>query len=107
MRRRAREFDQKCLGARDSFIVRTVLWEAAAVGFAGAVLGAVLGVTVVVMQASGRYGQAFWMAVPNGHLLLVALGGIAIGVGLALIGALIPARIAARMPPVAALRVEA
>lgn len=97
----------KCLGARDGFIVRAVLWEAALVGLAGALLGAALGIVMVVMQASGRYGQAFWSAVAYDQLFLVAVGGIAIGVGLALIGALIPARIAARMPPVAALRVEA
>lgn len=97
----------KCLGARDAFIVQAVLWEAAAVGCVGATLGAGLGIAVVVMQAGGRYGEAFWSGVPTTLLILTALGGIVIGIALALAGAILPARIAARMPPVAALRVEA
>lgn len=96
----------KCLGARDSFIVRVILWEAAAIGAVGASMGAALGMAIVVTQASGRYGQVFWEEIPTGGLFLVIVGGIAIGMLLALTGALIPARIASRMPPVAALRVE-
>lgn len=97
----------KCLGARDGFIVRTVLWEAAIVGTAGAILGAGLGSVVVLLQAGSRYGAAFWEVTPGHELILMALVGVATGVALALVGAVIPARIAARMQPVAALRVEA
>jgi hypothetical protein len=97
----------KCLGAQNGFIVRAVLWEAAAVGGAGALPGALLGLVAVVVQASSRYGDTFWVAIPIGQLALVALAGIVTGVGLALAGAALPARIAARMQPVQALRVDA
>ncbi|MCF8056260.1 MAG: FtsX-like permease family protein [Desulfocapsa sp.] len=96
----------KCLGALDRFIVRIFVMEATMQGFAGALMGALLGGAAALLTALIRFGSDIIPVIPWQTIL--ASGGIAIltGVGLSLAGVLYPAIIAARMQPVEAMRVE-
>jgi putative ABC transport system permease protein len=97
----------KCLGAMDSFIVRAFLIESSTVGMAGSVLGVIMGLIIVVVQSSSRFGNAFWQSVPVGGLLLAVLFSLICGIFLTIFGALLPAFKAARMHPIDAMRLEA
>lgn len=97
----------KCLGAMDSFILKAFLIESGSVGLIGSLVGVVLGVVIVLLQATVRFGGPFWSAFP--FVALLAAAGIALVCGLILTiaGALLPAYKAARMHPIEAMRLEA
>ena len=97
----------KCLGAMDSFILKSFLIESGMVGTLGSLLGAVIGLCLVLLQISIRYGGSFWQVVPVGEFALVAGGTLLCGLVLAIIGALLPALKAARMHPIEAMRIDA
>ena len=97
----------KCLGAMDSFILKSFMIESGIVGSVGSLLGAVLGLAVVLMQAASRFGEAFWEAFPLKELGLAVLATLVMGLILTVIGALLPAYKAARMHPIDAMRLEA
>ncbi len=97
----------KCLGAMDSFILKSFLIESGIVGGVGSLLGAVLGLLVVLVQAASRFGDAFWAAFPLRALGLAVLATLIMGLILTVIGALLPAYKAARMHPIDAMRLEA
>lgn len=96
----------KCLGALDAFVLLTVLFEAALLGLAGALLGIALGLVCAVALGTLDHGLAVlahmrWEGWP------LKLGGAAlVGLGLTTFGAAVPAWIASRMPPVEAMRGE-
>jgi hypothetical protein len=96
----------KCLGALDSFVLRLFLLEAGMQGLAGSLAGALAGSLTGVLTGVLRFGP---QAV---HLLafqdLAASLGLSVlaGVCLSLVGVAYPALVAARMPPVAAMRAE-
>jgi len=96
----------KCLGAPDGLVVKLFLLESSMLGVVGAVLGIVLGVLVALAAALlqfGTYGVAYF---PQLEALQVLGGAVLAGLLLAVIGAVYPAAVAARMTPVDALRVE-
>ena len=96
----------KCLGAPDGLVVKLFLLESSMLGIVGAVLGIVLGVVVGLLAALlqfGTYGVTYF---PQVEALQVLGGAILAGLLLAVIGAVYPAAVAARMTPVDALRVE-
>jgi len=97
----------KCLGAMDGFILRAFLIESGSVGLVGAIAGAIVGLMIVLAQASYRFGASFWSAVPVGDLALASLAALACGIVLTITGALLPAWKAARMHPIEAMRLEA
>jgi putative ABC transport system permease protein len=96
----------KCLGALDSFILYSVLVEAAILGLAGAAAGAVLGLAISILLAWADHGREVFRAMEitglPGKVLFVFL----VGTLLTTLGALFPARIAAKMPPMDAMRGE-
>lgn len=96
----------KCLGAVDGFILKAFLIESGSVGLVGAAVGVVIGLVLVLVQASARFGGAFWAAPPLAHLLLALVGALACGLVLTVFGALLPAYRAARMHPIEAMRLE-
>ena len=65
----------KCLGAMDSFILKTFMIESGSVGFVGAVLGAVIGIILVFIQSTARYGS-FWSSLPVQYLFLAAAASL-------------------------------
>ncbi|TVR46383.1 MAG: ABC transporter permease [Planctomycetota bacterium] len=97
----------KCLGAMDGFILKTFMIESGSVGFVGAILGALIGVVLVLGQSTARYGASFWASLPAQYLLMAAIASLVCGLFLTILGALLPAYKAARMNPIEAMRLEA
>ena len=96
----------KCLGALDSFVLLSVIVEAAMVGLTGAAGGVLIGLLLSVLMGLWEYGAAFWSG--GGWMGLWWKVSLTLFVGffLTTFGASIPAWIAARMPPVEAMRGE-
>ena len=92
----------KCLGALDKFIVKLFLFESALLGLLGSLLGALLGILVMWLVLSFRYN----FDAPYLQFLEILLLSGALGLVLAVVAAILPAREAARMPAAAALRVD-
>lgn len=96
----------KCLGALDGFIVRLFLLESFFQGAVGTTIGIVLGALLSLLGASVSYGPDAWRNVPATELAIGALICLGVGIGLTIAGAVYPAWTAARMQPIAAMRVE-
>lgn len=97
----------KCLGAMDSFVLKSFMIESGLVGSVGAAIGAVIGALIVILQGSVRFGASFWSNLPAGGLAAAAGTALLCGLGLAIVGALLPALKAARMHPIEAMRIDA
>jgi hypothetical protein len=94
----------KCLGALPHFVVRLFLIESTLLGFAGSVLGCIIGAGFAFVAYGYTYGFSQVvtnMSVPT--LLLFAGVSVAVGVALSIIAAIYPARVAASMVPASAL----
>ncbi|KAE8766077.1 ABC transporter permease [Georgenia thermotolerans] len=106
---RARELALlRAAGATARQLRRSVLGEAAVIGLAGSALGTALGVAA----AYGLRGMAgaFGVALPDGGLVVAprtVLVSVAIGVVVTVLGALGPARKAAKVAPIEAMRESA
>jgi len=106
----------KCLGALNSFIVRLFLLESGLLGLAGSVSGAVAGLGVAALVYGAKFGFATVAAIGataplhvSGHPIgfwWATLGSVVMGTALAVVAALYPAWLAAKMQPAAALRSE-
>ena len=96
----------KCIGATNRYIIRLFVVEAAIQGFAGTVLGILLGGLIVLCQFLFSFGLVVITAFPLLAGLYDVILAVTIGVGLTVVFALYPAYTAANMLPVAALRVE-
>jgi predicted nucleic acid-binding protein len=96
----------KCLGAMDSFIAGLFLMEAAFMGVVGGLLGVLLGGFIGLARMLSGYSDWVWRFLSWPDLLATCGLCIACGLGLATLAALYPAYAAARMPPMAAMRVE-
>ncbi|HZS14039.1 MAG TPA: ABC transporter permease [Candidatus Dormibacteraeota bacterium] len=96
----------RAAGAAGGQVFRLFLAEAAVLAGAGAVLGVVLGILVAGVLVHQLAPSD--LGVPAVSLSVAAvLGSMALGVAMALLGAYLPARAAARMNPLAALRAGA
>jgi putative ABC transport system permease protein len=97
----------KCLGALDAFIVRLFFIESTIQGLVGTLIGIPIGCVLTYLRTAATFGFA---AFYYGPLLArtAANVGICLCVGtvLAVAAAWWPARVAARMQPVEAMRVE-
>ncbi|MEV5746246.1 FtsX-like permease family protein [Actinoallomurus sp. NPDC052308] len=96
----------RCVGATRGQVFRGVLVESAVVGLLASVLGAIVGIGL-------GYGAALVFAsgtgMPGGSLVVSAtpfLVGVPTGLAVTVLSALMPARAATRVPPVAALRTQ-
>ncbi len=96
----------KCLGALDSFIVKSYFIESSLQGFLGTLLGMIIGLVVAILIATIHYGRYPLAHFPWGDALS-ALGIAAlIGILLSIVASIAPAYWAARKEPVEAMRVE-
>lgn len=96
----------KCLGALDGFVLKMFLIESFVEGSVGSAAGMVVGISLAYIEGSFLYGTAVWGLLPTGWFLIVAGVSFAAGVVITVLGALYPAREAAKMMPVVALRAE-
>lgn len=96
----------KCLGALDSFIVKLFLLESSFQGTAGTILGAIVGFTLTLLLSLISYGKVIFSHFPVSRILLYAVFSVVIGAVLSIVGAIYPAYTAAKMEPVAAMRLE-
>jgi putative ABC transport system permease protein len=98
----------RALGASRGQVNRSVLGEALVVGLVGSLMGILAGVGL----ASGLYGllKAFGLSLPSTSLQLLSrtvIVGLLAGTGVTLVSAILPARRASRIAPVAAMREDA
>lgn len=96
----------KCLGALDSFILYSVLLEAAILGLVGAFAGAIAGLLISILLALADHGGEVFGAMNLSNLLGKLVFVFLVGMALTTLGALVPAFIASKMPPMDAMRGE-
>lgn len=97
----------KCLGALSSFIRRIFVIEAALMGALGGIAGCACGLLFSCVAYALTYGPTLTLFSLRGAyvlLLLYVCGAFLAGVALAMIAAIYPASVAARMVPAHALR---
>ena len=96
----------KCLGAEDSFIVRTYFIESSLQGILGTVCGALAGLLVGVAVNAVTYGGCVFRAFPWQAVIRVELIAFLIGTIMSVLASIAPAYWAACKQPVDAMRVE-
>lgn len=96
----------KCLGAEDSFIVRTYFIESSMQGVLGTVCGVLIGLLVGVAINAASYGSFVFISFPWLAILKAALMALLIGTIMSVVASIAPAYWAARKQPVDAMRVE-
>ncbi len=96
----------KCLGATDGFIMINFILESCFQGLAGGLIGAVLGLVLGLVRSWLNYGTLSLMQLPLVSVLAAAGATIGIGVVLSAMAAVYPARVAARLAPMEAMRIE-
>ncbi len=97
----------RAIGATGRQVTWMVVIEALIVGFAASVIG--IGVGVLLAIGLGAAMNAFGLNMPEGPLTLLprtVIVGMAVGLIVTVVSALLPARKAARIPPVAAMAEE-
>jgi putative ABC transport system permease protein len=96
----------KCLGALDAFIVKLFILESTLQGIVGTLAGVLVGLLLSYAEGLLTYGAETWRLLPAALLLKLVgfcfVGGTLLAVG----GAVYPARQAAHMQPVDAMRSE-
>ncbi len=95
----------KCLGALSKFVVKLFLIESLIIGVLGAVIGTMLGFLVPFLAYMLSAGASLLVrSTPFLQLVIYGLASIAAGTFLAIVAAIYPAVVAARMVPADALR---
>ena len=94
----------KCLGALSGFVVKLFLIESSLVGLAGSIVGALAGAILPLLAYGYSFGfKVVFTAVHLPTLVGYGAGCVGIGVVLAVLAGIYPARVAARMIPAMAL----
>lgn len=96
----------KCLGARDSFIVKTYLLEGILQGACGATLGIGIGFLTATAICWSEYGHPVWTHFPALPAIKSVAIALSCGLAISVIASIAPAYLAAQKDPVEALRVE-
>jgi putative ABC transport system permease protein len=95
----------RALGASGSQVLRSVLTEAVLVGLFASVIG--LGAGIALSSALKAVLDAFGFDIPAGGTVVGAqtvIVALVVGTGVTVISAIVPARKASRVPPIAAMR---
>lgn len=96
----------KCVGAQDSFIVKTYFIESSLQGVIGTALGVLLGLTVGIIVNVVTYGTFVFQGFPVPIILRSIVTAMIIGSLISVVASIAPAYWAARKQPVEAMRVE-
>lgn len=96
----------KCLGALDSFVLLSVLLEAAILGLCGAFVGVLLGLVISAALSAADFGSGFLASMKLNAIVAKVLFVFVVGMLLTTLGASVPAWIASKMPPMDAMRGE-
>jgi hypothetical protein len=96
----------KCLGATDGFIMINFILESAMQGFAGGVLGAIVGLLLGALRSGTTYGMISLGNLPVLTMVVTAVTAIVVGIVISILAAVYPAWVAARLAPMEAMRVE-
>ncbi len=82
------------------------LLESGFQGFAGALIGALIGLVASLLMSFANFGLDMFMDFPLLRILLWLIGGCFLGMVLAVLGAAFPAWSAAKLPPAEAMRTD-
>ena len=96
----------KCLGAMDGFIGTIFLAEASIIGLVGGLAGGVIGILAAIARVGWTLGSDGLETLSLPGMGFILLMGIACGWLLAVLSSIYPAIAAAKMPPMAAMRVD-
>ncbi len=96
----------KCLGALDKFIVELFLLESVTHGILGSFIGSLVGILVMTVVFICQHGFLIIRIFPVLKMLQYMLLTVLLGTFLAVVGALYPAIVSARMEPAEAIRRE-
>ena len=96
----------KCLGGLDSLVLYSTLLESAILGLVGGIAGAIIGFAIGLGLALLDFGGAVFQHVMLARVPVNALIVFGVGMAFTTLGAAIPAWIAAKMPPIEAMRGE-
>lgn len=96
----------KCLGGLDCLVLLSTLLESAILGLIGGAAGAVIGSIIALLLALPDFGREVFTHISLPGLPLNALIVFVVGMLFTTLGAAIPAWIAAKMPPIEAMRGE-
>lgn len=96
----------KCLGALDSFIVKSYFIESSLQGFLGTLLGIVIGLIVAILIAMANYKGYVFTYFPGLATLQSTVIAAVTGLLISIAASIAPAYWAAKKEPVEAMRVE-
>ena len=96
----------KCLGALDSFIVKTYFIESSIQGIIGTLLGMTIGLSVAVAVSVNTYHGYVFSTFPALAALSTLLWAFVVGAAISVSASILPAYMAAKKEPVDAMRVE-
>lgn len=96
----------KCLGAEDSFIVKTYFIESSLQGVLGTTFGGLLGLLAAIAVNAVTYGGIIFQSFPWAAVIKADLMALLIGSVMAIMASIAPAYWAARKQPIDAMRVE-
>lgn len=96
----------KCLGALDSFIVKSYLIESTIQGVVGTIIGIAIGLLVAIAISLSAYGSFLRQYFPHVAALKSAVSAFFIGALISIVASIAPAYWAARKQPVDAMRIQ-
>lgn len=97
----------KCLGARDRLVVQMFIIESGVLGLIGSVVGVAAGLAVAITGSATTYGWPIvWSHMPVGGVMVFGLISLAVGLLVAMVAAIYPAMVAARMSSADAMRTD-